>query len=53
MQKNVVSVASVKCVNPGGGSGMICERNHVIGAGSSDEILNSLEEGPTGWVTNS
>merc|ERR1719150_3252838 len=26
---------------------MICERNHVIGAGSSDEILNSLEEGPT------
>ena len=23
---------------------MICERNHVIGAGSSDEILNSLED---------
>ena len=25
---------------------MICERNHVIGAGSSDEILNSLEDDP-------
>ena len=23
---------------------MICERNHVIGAGSSDEILSSLED---------